>query len=414
MNSLTLMLLSEFALLAGIVGPMHYGASMIRTGQFGRALPVLRAYYAASRLMPRWRGPLAGFMCACYVGMGEFALAQPFAEEAVRENTKYGYAQHLASARAHLGIILVQQGEFERAGPLVEQTLSDPIPARLRPTVELFAANGFLNLDRLDAAEKLIQNVLMSAKPGSDVHIVALANLSQCRLYQGRAAEALEVARRAAQSKAPNSNIRAAVQRGLLVCLTEMNLLDEAQALAAHIAPELKNMDTFRQGAALRALAELALKQDDLDRARDYAQRSATLGVNPNAQANTLLILARVFDARQNAHRAVTLCRDILETRCVTYFKQRAQEIIDRLEPSKMDILTSLPVNASSSIVSSSANSAAAAFASNTSSFGISSLDTVAEDTTLNPATVDTLANSPARKYAASEENPLQINEGLS
>ena len=391
MDSLTLLLISELALVAGLIGPMHYGASMIRAGQFARALPVLRAYYAASRLLPRWRGPLAGFMCACYVGMGEFALAQPFAEEAVSENTKYGYAQHLASARAHLGIILVQMGDFERAGPLFEQTLAGPIPARLRPTVELFAANGFLNLDRLDEAEKLIQSVLANAKPGTDVHIVALANLSQCRLYQGRGQEALDTARRAAQSKAPNANIRAAVQRGLLVCLVEMNLLDEAQALAAHIAPELKTMDTFRQGAALRALAELALKQGDLERARDYAQRSATLGINPNAHANTLLILARVFEARHNANRAVTLCRDILETRCVGFFKQRAQEIIARLEPATMDIILKVPANVSANIPLNAP----------------SVLPITAN------ALPDTLANSPANNYAPPTDTPLRLSEGL-
>ena len=111
-----------------------------------------------------------------------------------------------------------------------------------------------------------------------------------------------------------------------------MNLLGEAQDVAAQIAPDLNKMDAFRQGAALRALAELALKQGDLDRARDLAQRSATLGINPNAHANTLLIQAQVFAARHNTHRALTLCRDILETRSVRFYKQRAQELIDRLE----------------------------------------------------------------------------------
>lgn len=332
MDPLSLALFIEVLVLAGVIGPMHYGANMIRTGRFQQALPVLRAYYAASHLLPRWRGPMAGFLSACYVGMGEFALAQPYAEEAVRENSKYNYPQHLASARAHLGIILVHQGDFDRAGPLIEETLTAPIPPRLKQTVELFAANGYINLDRLDAADKLIQAILNTSKPNTDVQIVALANLSQCRLYQGRAEEALVAARSAATSKAPNSNIRFAVLRGLLVCLTEMNLLDEAQEVVAQIAPELNRMDTFRQGAALRAMAELALKQGDLERARDYAQRSAILGINPNAHANTLLIQAEVFAARQNTHRALTLCRDILETRSVRYYKQRALALIARLE----------------------------------------------------------------------------------
>ena len=332
MDTLTLALFIELLVVVGAVGPMHYGANMVRAGHFQQALPILRAYYAASRLLPRWRGPLAGFLCACYVGMGEFALAQPYAEEAVRENSKYNYPQHLASARAHLGIILIHQGDFDQAAPLIDATLKAAIPARLRPTVELFAANGYINLDRQEAAEKLIMDVMTNAKPGSDIHIVALANLSQCRLLQGRGEEALAIARQAAQSKAPNANIRFAVLRGLLACLTEMNLLDEAQEVAAQIAPDLNKMDAFRQGAALRALAELALKQGDLDRARDMAQRSATLGINPNAHANTLLILAQVFAARHNAHRALTLCRDILETRSVDFYKQRAQTLIDRLE----------------------------------------------------------------------------------
>jgi tetratricopeptide (TPR) repeat protein len=332
MDTLTLALFIELLLVAGTVGPMHYGANMVRAGRFQQALPILRAYYAASRLLPRWRGPLAGFLCACYVGMGEFALAQPYAEEAVRENSKYNYPQHLASARAHLGIILIHQGDFDQAAPLIDETLKATIPARLRPTVELFAANGYINLDRQEEAEKLILEVMANAKPGSDIHIVALANLSQCRLLQGRAEEALDIARQAAKPKAPNANIRFAVLRGLLVCLIEMDLLDEAQAVAAQITPDLNKMDAFRQGAALRALAELALKMGDLDRARDLAQRSSTLGINPNAHANTLLIQAQVFAAHHNAHRAMTLCHDILETRSVRFYKLRAQELIDRLE----------------------------------------------------------------------------------
>lgn len=352
MDSLTLIIIFEMLLLAGVIGPMHYGATMVRSGQFQKALPVLRAYYAASKFLPRWRGPIAGFVSACYVGMGEFALAQPYAEEAVAESARYQYAQHLASARAHLGIILVHLGDFEQAEPLIQQTLRAEVPPRLRTTVDLFAANGFINLDRLEEADRLIQNVLSNPKAGADVQIVALANLSLCRLYQERTEEALEAAQRAAKAKAPTPAFRFAVLRGLLVCLTELGRLSEAEEIAAQIAPQLNSLDAFRQGAALRALAELALKKGELDRARDYAQRSATLGINPNAHANTLLIQAEVFAARHNTHRALTLCRDILETRSVRFYKARAEALIARLEAAEAgtdlanpDTLANSPAN---------------------------------------------------------------------
>ena len=333
MDTITWALLFELGLLTGVVGPMQYGSHLIRAGRFRQALPILRAYHAASRALPRWRGPTAGYVCACYVGLGEFALARPFAEIAVRENEKQGFAPHLAAARAHLGIILVRQGDFAEAGILLDQTLSSPIPKRLRPTVELFAANACINLDRLAQAEKLLESTLQAAKPNSDIAIVALANLSHCRLYQNRIDDALELARQAAIPKAPSLPIRFAVQSQLLVMLIESDKLAEAQEVAARLASQLNDMDPFRRGTALRALAELAVKQGEWDRARDYAQRSAALGLNPNAHANTLLIQAEVFAARHNAHRAITLCQDVLETQAVSFYHQRAQKLLDRLQP---------------------------------------------------------------------------------
>ena len=333
MDMLTWALLFDLGLLAGVVGPMQYGSHLVRAGRYQQALPILRAYYAASRALPRWRGPLAGFLCACYVGMGEFGLARPFAEEAVRENEKRGFAQHLAAARANLGVILIRQGEFAQATLLLDQTLSKPIHDRLRPTVELYAANAYINLDRLAEAEKLLETALKTAKPNSDIAIVALTNLCLCRIYQNRPEEALVLAQSAAKPKAPSPPIRFTVQTLLLLALVETDRLAEAQEVAAQLASQLNAMDPFRRSSALRALAELAVKQGELDRARDYAQRSATLGLNPNAHANMLLIQAEVFAARHNTHRAVTLCRDILDTEAVSFYRQRAQQLIDRLQP---------------------------------------------------------------------------------
>ncbi len=332
MDMLTWALLFDLGLLAGVVGPMQYGSHLVRAGRYQQALPILRAYYAASRALPRWRGPLAGFLCACYVGMGEFGLARPFAEEAVRENEKRGFAQHLAAARANLGVILIRQGEFAEATLLLDQTLSKPIHDRLRPTVELYAANAYINLDRLAEAEKLLEPALKTAKPDSDISIVALTNLCLCRIYQNRPEEALELAQRAAKPKASSLPIRFTVQTLLLLALVETDRLAEAQEVATQLAPQLNAMDPFRRSSALRTLAELAVKQGELDRARDYAQRSATLGLNPNAHANMLLIQAEVFAARHNTHRAVTLCQDILDTEAVSFYRQRAQQLIDRLQ----------------------------------------------------------------------------------
>ena len=126
--------------------------------------------------------------------------------------------------------------------------------------------------------------------------------------------------------------------------LTEAGDLTEAQTVAAELASQLNTMDPFRQGTALRCLAELAVKQGEWDRARDYAQRSAMLGLNPNAHANTLLIQAEVFAARHNAHRAITLCQDVLETQAVSFYHQRAQKLLDRLQP-PLNTLANSPAN---------------------------------------------------------------------
>lgn len=281
---------SEFLLLAGLFGPIRYGRWLYIKGEYGKAIPIFRGYHAASRILTRWRGPVSGFLAASYAGQGEYVQALPYAEEAVSECIRYKYAEHLLMAQAQLCMILVQLGDMDRAAQLADRLVQAKISEQHQTALKLVLANAYCHLDRLDEALQMAEAVLASKQVSIEDQIIGLTMLSSIKYLQCHAEEALDAAERAAKLKSSTTEIRFHVLRCNLLSLIELNRMTEAQEIATQISQMLNRLNPSWQGAAFRVLAEFALKQGELDRARDYAERSASTTANPNAQANNLLI----------------------------------------------------------------------------------------------------------------------------
>lgn len=320
-------LLVELIIVMLILLPARVGSAWIMQGQFRQALPVFRAYHLFSRILPRWRGPTLINLCACHVGLGDYERAQHYAEAAVRESGKRKQKQSLATARAYLGLTLLRQGAFEEAGELFDLALAQPLAARLRPHIEALAAHAYLNLDRLADAYQLLHDLQKRVPEGSELAIVVQSNLSWYYGLQERWEEARETALLASARPTHRQDVRASVRMMNVICATEMGDLETAQAEGAQLMPMLPELDAYRRGGCLRAMAQLALRQGDLDRARDLAERAAPVSLNPNAQADLHLIQAEVFAVRHNAHRARALCDEILRSHAADFYKRRARRL---------------------------------------------------------------------------------------
>lgn len=325
------LLLVYLALLALLLAPVNYAAYLLSQGRSEEALRLFLWFHRLRRFLPNWKGPLALNIAACYINLGHTLEAMPYIETAIAELGRRNMTVHLALAKAYQGILLTRKGEFERAEQVFAELFASRLPPRFVPHIEQYAAGCYLNIGRFAEAEAALQRALEGVKPGSDLRVTAENNLAWCRYYQGSLTEALAIHRRIISQPTRVPWVQSYVLGDYLSLLAEAGEIEEAQKVEGRLLPILATLPDHAQAAVCRGTARLALRKDDLDKARDFAERASPLDLNPNGQAITLLIQAEVFAARRNTHRALTLCEEVQRLNCLDFYKQRAQALCDRL-----------------------------------------------------------------------------------
>lgn len=320
---------AEFAFFA----PFIFGARLLRSGQFQKALFWCQLGFRLSRLIPNWRGIGACYLGACYACLGDYATALPYLEEAEAETRKRKYRKHLASSLTYLGVSLLGLGDYARAEEVLTDALSLPkLDKRLRRNAESYLANACIHLGKFDKAEPLLRRILEQKGLDSDTRGVAECNLSSCFYYRGEYATALELARKALQPSIHTAWVQAHILVMQTVSLLRLGGVEEAQQLEPKLIALLPQLPNISKSGLFRAVADLALHKGDYARARSYAEEACAIDITPNSQAGALLIQAEVFAAQKNTHRALTLCEDILRLDPLDYHQQRARALRDRLQ----------------------------------------------------------------------------------
>jgi len=318
-------------ILAGI-SPVYLGMALFQRERYQSALRCFLWLHKLAPLLPQWRGPAANYLAACYTQLGEYELAQSYAEEAVEENSKRNHPKFLLSSQMYLGVLLSRQGHYAQAEKLFDEALSAPMsqPA-LRRWVEVHAANTYILRGRYEDAERLLLGVLTEKQSRPDLLAGAHCILGICCYLKNDLAAALENTRLAREIPRTSGWANVMALSGMLLYLAEMGDVEQGRRIEAELRPLLAGAPTHLHQRALLAIGGLALAVNDLDRARDYADRAARADANPNGQAAALLIQAEVFAARQNRHRAMTLCDVILQSNTIDFYKAKAESLRQKL-----------------------------------------------------------------------------------
>ena len=323
----------EFGILGGLLGPSSVGHLFFRRGEYERAAAWFRRALAFSRISPMRRVGMMCNLCACYVHLGDYAQAQPYAEEAMRESERRSQPYLNSIARLYYGVILIRLGDFQRALTLLSEVLTEiSTTSSMRPLAELYHASALLHSDRLEEAAKNVEALRHNPKIDFDIQVLADYTLAECLYFSGKTHDALAVLKKAMESKPKSPWILPLLRGEHLLFLVETGRLMEAKEAEPKLMGILAKQTPSIQSSILRASAHLALRTGDLDRARQRAGEACALDPNPNAQAAALLIQAEIFLERHNTHRAQSLCEDILQLESLTFYKDRARNLIHRSE----------------------------------------------------------------------------------
>lgn len=322
----------EFGVIVTLMFPLVAGQRAYRQGRYEKAQKWFLWCYRVSRILKSWRGTAALNVCACHLAQGDYVSAMPFAEEAVAELENRNVGYYLAVARAYLGLNLCRFGEFDKARPHFEAALAEKrLPARYRHWVEIYAANLFAGQGRFDRAVELLQQALAVQRLDPEMRVLAETLLAGCDYHQGRLPEALDRVRKASAETFRTPWIHAAALSDYMLYLAESGQTKEAQEVEARLIPYAPRSPEIVQGGIYLAIATLALRNEDLDRARDYAERAYPLDRDPNAQAAALLVQAEVFAARHNGNRAQALCNEALRLNTIPFYRDRAEGLMTRM-----------------------------------------------------------------------------------
>ncbi len=320
-------------MIGGLLGPASVGHLLFRRGEYEAAAAWFRRAYLVSRIAPNRRVGMMCNLCACYVHLGDYAQAQPYAENAIRESEKRGQRYLNSIARLYYGVILIRLGDFSRALTTLSEVLSEiGVNSSMRPLAELYHASALLNSDRLEEAAKSVEALRQNTKIDLDIRVLAEYTLAECLYFSGKTHDALALLKKALESKPKSPWILPLLRGEHLLFLVETGRTMEAKEAEPKLMGILSKQTPSIQSSILRASALLALRSGDLDRARQRAGEACALDPNPNAQAAALLTQAEIFLERHNTHRAQSLCEDILQLNALTFFKNRAQNLLNRIE----------------------------------------------------------------------------------
>jgi tetratricopeptide (TPR) repeat protein len=171
---LTALLLLELGVIGGLLGPASLGHLLFRRGDYEGAAQWFTRAYAMSRIAPKRRVTLVCNICACYVHLGDYTQAQPYAENAIGEARRRGMRHVLAVAQLYNSVILIRLGDFDRALNTLESVLEElNINSSMRPLAELYYASALLNTGRLEEAAKRADSLRQNAKVDADVRTLA-------------------------------------------------------------------------------------------------------------------------------------------------------------------------------------------------------------------------------------------------
>jgi tetratricopeptide (TPR) repeat protein len=331
-----------------VLGPIVYSGHLLRRGQNTQALPWLRYGYAVSKALPSLRGVVALNLCACHTQLGDYDRAIPFNEEALQRLSRRGESsRNLAIARAYRGILQARMGNFDEAEAIFNSILADTkLGSRLRIEVEACAAAAYINQGRFAEARHLLDGVIAATRQDTVSHALAESNMSVCHFFEGNVEEALVMAQHASTRAVTWRWIPTLALANCLNYQIELGNLEAARELEGKVLPDVAAMPGYVQSMIYSAVARLALRNDNLDRARDYAERAYPLDPNPNAQARALLIQAEIFASRQNVGRTDAICAEILRLNALDYYKQHAERLLCLL-PEKRLALRTTPVQES-------------------------------------------------------------------
>ncbi len=342
MQPIDIILSFEYALILYMllfVIPGLVGRMLLRRGAVKASLPWTKASYTLCRFIPHWRTMMAVHLGGAYLQLGEDGLARTYVEEALRSSDRFANSFNIKStralAKAYLGILQVRVGEFGGVESLFQEVLATKLHPRIRPFIAVYASSAYIQLGRFAEAETLLNELLDTPKLGTEFYGIAYCNRSISAYYQNRMADALKASEAAAQNPSRLPGNQAVVLVAQILSHIGTGDLEGAKRFETQALTLVSIVAPYTQSGIYRAIAELALRLDNLDRARDYAERAASLTMTPNGQANILLIQAEVFAARNNANRAETLCRDVLRLECLSFYKERATSVLARLERQK-------------------------------------------------------------------------------
>ncbi len=323
----------EFGLLGGLLGPASLGHLLFRRGEYEAAAVWFRRAYSFSRISPMRRVGMMCNLCACYVHLGDYAQAQPYAEQAIRESEQRGQQYLNSIARLYYGVILIRLGDFPRALTIMTDVLTEiGTNSSMRPLAELYYASALLNSDRLEDAAKNVEALRQNPRIDPDIRVLADYTLAECLYFSGKTHDALAVLKKALEGKPKSPWITPLLRGEHLLFVVETGRIMEAKEAEPKLIGILAKQTPSIQSSILRASGLLALRSGDLDRARQRAGEACALDPNPNAQAAALLIQAEVFLERHNTHRAQSLCEDILDLNALSFYKNRARNLLSRIE----------------------------------------------------------------------------------
>lgn len=339
MQPIDIILSFEYALILYMllfVVPGLVGMALMRRGAIKASLPWTKASYALCRFIPHWRTVMAVNLGGSYLHLGEDTLARTYLEESLRRSNRFANSFDIkntrALAKAYLGVLQVREGQYAGVESLFQEALAAKLNRRYRPFIVVYASSAYIHLGKFAEADALLHELLETPKLGAEFECTAHCNRSFSAYYQNRMGEALQAAQAAAQHPSRFPSTQAVMLVAQILAHIGTGDLEGAKKFEIQALTLVSIVAPFTQSAIYRAIAELALRLDNLDRARDYAERASSLTMTPNGQANILLIQAEVFAARNNANRAETLCRDVLQLECLPFYRERAVTLIARLE----------------------------------------------------------------------------------
>jgi len=265
---------------------------------------------------------LAAAMAVSATGKTEQALEWlSWAEEAFRQRGEYPL---LALALARRALLILNQGENERASVLAQEALSlaEGSPDALQAVVEARRILGasLVRLRRFGEAAHHLESALDGSRALGDLRreVLILGGLANCLRWQGRTREAVETQQAAVEAArrlgSPGHLAEALNDLGFYLYLVgdyarALESLEEALHIARKIGhPVVEAYALVSLGELLRDLDEPQVAVEMLDEGRRLAQETGNVFLAAWAHEALALAFLRLGDAQ----RAVGLARSAI------------------------------------------------------------------------------------------------------